>query len=299
MKGMNDVLKRSKWILPLLVALFFVIPSPAMAATPSVQLDGKRLTFDVPPIIEDGRTLVPLRAIFEAIGAKVTWDQQTSTATASKGDKTIVLKIGAEAATINGQIKHLDVPAKIINGRTLAPLRFVGEAFGGTVSWDPSTFTITMISTSDSSLIGLSKENPVLKGKPYLTPQGIQITVNQMLQDGGAWSILEENSSNKPPYVEKKYVLITLTVKNVSNPANPVFISYADFKLTGSSNTIFNSYDQSMSLQSAGSFRTLREELHLGDEDMGSTVYYVPKGETDMLLIWGSSGSHPIYFALK
>ncbi len=120
----------------LIMCLAFTAPT---LAAPSVTLNGQQLSFDVPPTIDNGRTLVPLRAIFEAMGATVTWDQDTRTATAIKGDTTVVLQIGSTSPTINGQVKHLDVPAKIVNGRTLAPLRFVGEAFGGIVGWNQAS----------------------------------------------------------------------------------------------------------------------------------------------------------------
>ncbi len=119
-------------------------------AAPTVNLDGQQLSFDVPPTIEDGRTLVPLRAIFEAMGATVSWDQDTQTATAVKGDTTVVLKIGSTTPTINGQVKQLDVPAKIVSGRTLAPLRFVGEAFGGTVEWNQASQLVSITSVPTS-----------------------------------------------------------------------------------------------------------------------------------------------------
>jgi competence protein ComEC len=122
--------------LTLIMCLAFTAPT---LAAPSVTLNGQQLSFDVPPTIENGRTLVPLRAIFEAMGATVTWDQNTKTATAVKDGTTVVLKIGSITPTINGQIKHIDVPAKNVNGRTLAPLRFVGEAFGGTVDWNQAS----------------------------------------------------------------------------------------------------------------------------------------------------------------
>jgi len=80
------------------------------------------------------------------MGATVSWNQDTQTATAVKGNTTVILKIGSTEPTINGQVKKLDVPAKIIDGRTLAPLRFVGEAFGGTVGWDQGSQTITIFS---------------------------------------------------------------------------------------------------------------------------------------------------------
>lgn len=117
---------------------------PAGDKTPTVILDGKAMNFEVPPIIEDGRTLVPLRAIFEAFGASVDWEQRTQTVTATKDQTKVVLKIGSRSPTVNGQTWPLDVPAKIVNNRTLAPLRFVGEAFGGKVDWDQQTRTVTM-----------------------------------------------------------------------------------------------------------------------------------------------------------
>jgi hypothetical protein len=131
-------MKRRFAILLALAMLFTMTAVPVWAeeAAPTVILDGKNLSFDVPPMIEDGRTLVPLRAIFEAMGATVSWDDNTKTATAVKGNTEVILKIGSLEPTINGTVQKLDVPGKIVNGRTLAPLRFVGEAFGGSVTWD-------------------------------------------------------------------------------------------------------------------------------------------------------------------
>src|SRR5450830_813791 len=96
-------------------------------AAPQVVLDGQTISFDVPPVIENNRTLVPLRAIFEALGASVQWDGATQTVTATKSDTEITLIIGGQAFK-NGQPVSLDVPAKIIESRTMVPLRFVSEA---------------------------------------------------------------------------------------------------------------------------------------------------------------------------
>ncbi len=118
------------------------IKSALIPPAPSVILNNQKLGFEVPPIIENGRTLVPLRAIFEAMGATVTWNDTTNTITATKGSTTVILPIGSTAPTVNGEVYKLDVPAKIIDNRTLAPLRFVGEAFGGNVGWDENNSTI-------------------------------------------------------------------------------------------------------------------------------------------------------------
>ena len=123
-------------------------PSAGTSTAPVVNLDGKRLSFEVAPIIENDRTLVPLRAIFEAIGAHVEWDASTNTVTATRDGIKVVLTIGSTQPTVDGQAWNLDVPAKIVKDRTLAPLRFVGEAFGGKVGWDQATYTVTMTSPS-------------------------------------------------------------------------------------------------------------------------------------------------------
>jgi len=107
-----------------------------------VTLNGSKIRFDQPPIIEKGRTLVPLRAIFEALGAKVNWDDNTQIVTAIKNSKTVSLKIGSTDLNIDGIIKILDVPAKLIGGRTLVPVRAISEAFGCSVEWDSNTQTV-------------------------------------------------------------------------------------------------------------------------------------------------------------
>ena len=102
----------------------------------TVSYNGEFITFDQKPIIENGRTLVPLRAIFEKIGADVEWNGDTQTVTATKDDITVSLTINNTTAYKNGEAITLDVPSKIINGRTLVPVRFVSDCFGVKVDWD-------------------------------------------------------------------------------------------------------------------------------------------------------------------
>lgn len=114
----------------------------------SVEVDGLRLKFDVPPIIVDDRTLVPMRAIFEALGARVDWDDETRTVTASASGKTIVMRIGDAQMTVDGAAVDLDVPPMILFDRTLVPVRAVSESFGATVDWDEATYNV-IISYAD------------------------------------------------------------------------------------------------------------------------------------------------------
>ncbi len=116
-------------------------PDPAMveSATPkeiSVTINGAPVSFDQPPMIQNDRTLVPLRAIFEALGGTVGWDDATQTVTSTKGDITVRLTIGSNLLYVNGSKVTLDVPAQLVNGRTLVPARAVAEAFRCHVDWD-------------------------------------------------------------------------------------------------------------------------------------------------------------------
>ena len=98
--------------------------------------NGIELFFDVSPIIENNRTLVPFRTIFEELGASVEWNNEKQKVRAQLGNVVIELTINNTTAYINGQIIELDVPAKIVNGRTLVPLRFIAENFGFEVNWN-------------------------------------------------------------------------------------------------------------------------------------------------------------------
>lgn len=143
----------------LVTVIMLLFASPASAAT-RVILDGKQLTFDVDPVVNNGATLVPLRAIFEAMGATVKWEPDNQRAIAIKGDTGVVLKIGSMDATINGLTQTLQVPAKNINGSTMAPLRFVGEAFGAKVRWDAKTSTANIYMNTTPPDIVLSNQLP-------------------------------------------------------------------------------------------------------------------------------------------
>ncbi|NPV27271.1 MAG: hypothetical protein HPY81_07495 [Firmicutes bacterium] len=95
-----------------------------------VLLGNSMLTFETPPVIENGRVLVPMRAIFEELGATVTWNDKSQTVVGIRNEKKISLSIGDLSAEVNGNKVPLDVPAKLINNQTMVPLRFISEALG-------------------------------------------------------------------------------------------------------------------------------------------------------------------------
>ena len=103
---------------------------------------------DSPPIIENSKTLVPLRFILETFGAKLNWDSALKVITITTDNHTVQLQIGSKIALIDGNvIKKLDIPPIIKESRTLVPLRFLAETFGAKVNWDGDTKTITITYT--------------------------------------------------------------------------------------------------------------------------------------------------------
>ena len=91
---------------------------------------------NVRPVIENGRTLAPVRAVAEALGAEVAWDSQTREITISKDDIFVRMAVGENVAYVNGTRIQLDAAPQIINDRTLVPVRFIAESFNLTVDWD-------------------------------------------------------------------------------------------------------------------------------------------------------------------
>ncbi|MBE7043660.1 MAG: hypothetical protein E7399_09280 [Ruminococcaceae bacterium] len=102
------------------------------------------VNLDVPAQIIDNRTMVPLRAIFEALGATVDWDEDTQTVTSAKGDITIQLTIDSDKLYKNGEETILDVPAQIVDNRTLVPVRAISESFGCLVEWEQEVQLISI-----------------------------------------------------------------------------------------------------------------------------------------------------------
>lgn len=158
-------------------------------------VNGKVLITDIPPIIEEGRTLVPLRAIFESLDAEVLWDPIDRKVTATKGETTIILYIGNKLASVNGLSITLDVPPRIINSRTLVPLRFVSESFGADVGWDNINRIVTVVSDQKAPVV----ETPVVT-PPEVTLPGFNFS-NLSLIDVPSWVI----SGLKLSAIEKSY----------------------------------------------------------------------------------------------
>lgn len=108
----------------------------------TVKVANSELEFDQPPIIVEGRTLVPFRAIFEALGANVEWNAENREVIGTRGDNIIKMSIDNPVIEINGERVTLDVPAQIVNSRTMVPIRAISDGLDETVKWNPNTKTV-------------------------------------------------------------------------------------------------------------------------------------------------------------
>lgn len=131
------------FLLVLIIILNIYSPALAQRAV-TLKVDGKVVKTDVAPVIENGRTLIPVRAVFEDLGAKVEWNNTARSVKINYSDTVITLYVDKTSVKVNQKNKELDVPAKIINGRTMIPVRFVATELGMTVDWVDSTSTVVI-----------------------------------------------------------------------------------------------------------------------------------------------------------
>lgn len=119
------------------ILFLFLIPISSFASDNiKVFVDGTEISTDQPPLAVNGRTLVPLRSIFEALKAEVFYEESAKRITAVKAGTTINLVLNSNKATVNNKVITLDVPAGTVNDRTMVPVRFVSEALGEEVIYD-------------------------------------------------------------------------------------------------------------------------------------------------------------------
>ncbi|OEH94455.1 DUF3993 domain-containing protein [Bacillus solimangrovi] len=112
----------------------------------SLKINGNRIILAQNPIIQNERTLIPLRAVSEHLNGEVLWDKHDQKIMIQKGDKLIKLWIGKKQAFVNEEAITLDTPAIVVNNRTMVPTRFVSEALDAVVEWEDYSNTINILS---------------------------------------------------------------------------------------------------------------------------------------------------------
>lgn len=118
----------------------------------AVFINETKLEFDVPPQIINDRTMVPMRKIFESLGAVVTWDEPSRTATGKKDGVTVNVSIDSKTLFKNGEPKTLDVAPALIDGRTLVPVRAIAESFDCKVDWIAETRTVQIVTDENGTI---------------------------------------------------------------------------------------------------------------------------------------------------
>ncbi len=150
------MLKKQFKVLLLSVMLGMIfMAQPSLAKTIEVRIDNQILETDQAPIVRQGRTLVPLRAIFEGLGTEVTWYQSTGSIFCYRDGASISLTVNDRIGYINGKSVTLDVPPIAVNGRTMVPVRVVSEALGATCEWKGEQNLVDI--TSNDGYVGLMR----------------------------------------------------------------------------------------------------------------------------------------------
>jgi rhodanese-related sulfurtransferase len=194
--------KRYSAILVLLtLVLCLALAASAFAGTktvtlkigdPNLTVDGVKQEVDpgrgTKPVIVNGRTLVPIRAVIDQMGGTVAWNAATKEVTIVVNNKTVIVTLEKNAAKImepgasEWATKNLDSTPKSINGRTMVPVRFVTENLGAKVDWEPKTQTVTISfdRPADSALINTAADRYLSAGKaPTVNPEDIYSKVVQ------------------------------------------------------------------------------------------------------------------------
>ena len=195
------------------VAFFALLSQPARADAVQIIVNGSQVQFDQPPIERSGRVFVPLRGVFERLGASVVYDNGTINATGN--GRTIQLHIGSTRAIVNGQTETLDVAPFLVGARTLVPLRFVSEALGANVQYDNGTRVVSI--------------NSGQAPPPPQAPASVTLT-NLRPRSGGSVQVARPAISGSfSEAVDPNSVRLTLDGRDVSSTT---YVSKNDFLFT-------------------------------------------------------------------
>ena len=207
---MNRVIKGLCVALISGMMLFGIEAYAEEAKTVSVYTDGTQIDFDVEPQIINDRTMVPMRAIFEAIGAEVNWDDSTKTAVSEKDGDVVKISIGEYRIIKNDEEIAIDVPAQIVDSRTLVPVRAIAESFDCEVFWDDAERIVRVVTVKlPEPVLTAADETIVLKINDYEISQAeYALLSNVFLMIG---TVSEEEILD---YIKYYYAILTYADNN-------------------------------------------------------------------------------------
>ena len=179
-----------KKCLSLLLAAGMTISVCALSATAAqpvtVTINGANLDTEQPAYIENQRTMVPMRAIFEALGTQVEWDAQARAVTATGNGTTVHMAIGSTEMTVNDKAVTLDTAPAIVNNTTMVPARAVAESFGADVDWNEASRQV-LISTYPTKT--LTESVKATDGKELMNIQAVYPVLDNPDNDAGIAAI--------------------------------------------------------------------------------------------------------------
>lgn len=188
-----------KKIIPFLLTLLCLF-TPTAASAVELQVDNRPLVADTEAVIIGGRTFVPMRAVLEALGAKITWDATEKKVTAEKGDHVVVLWLNQKTAYVDGISYELPESPVSINERILIPARFVSEKLGCSVFWDKEADTV-FIFTEDAFANAYRAKKEREKALPSSIPQ--QIVPSPAPQQTPPPAALQEAPKSRQVYITR------------------------------------------------------------------------------------------------
>ncbi|RXT04315.1 copper amine oxidase N-terminal domain-containing protein [Ammoniphilus sp. CFH 90114] len=136
----------------LVVWLLVSLVGQAESKVVELKWNGKSLEFGQAAFMEKGTVFAPARETLEALGATVSWDRRMKNVTAVKGSKQVVLQVGSNRAIVNGKSLRLPGPVQVVNGRAIAPVRAMAEAFEATVEWNGMEQTVNIAESGQVSI---------------------------------------------------------------------------------------------------------------------------------------------------
>ncbi|MFE4710497.1 stalk domain-containing protein [Paenibacillus sp. NPDC056722] len=227
---------RQAALLLLLAPLLYSAPAHADSASDNqetaIYLDGRPLQFGVQPLFVNDTVLVPMRKLFEEQGAKLSWDNQAKSVTATKGETVLSYRIGDGAAYTNGKLVTLSVPGQIVAGNTMMPLRYFSEALGNQVKWDPVSHEIRINSAQEYNTKIVSAVN--LRTVP---DSGTDSSVIESLPAGEKVQVLEETDAlwlkvrtedNKTGYISAKPGFSDYTSPSLAELQGNALLAYGE-----------------------------------------------------------------------
>ncbi|MCD8157606.1 MAG: copper amine oxidase N-terminal domain-containing protein [Clostridiales bacterium] len=157
----------------------------------TVKVDGEVIVCETTPQITDGRTMLPVRDVFEALGADAYWNEDTKTVSGVKDNIMVNMTVGSDILKINGEKLVMDTAPVITEGRIFVPARYAAEAFGCETEWDSQAKTVSKTTPT----VLRDTENEISTGTPSCTPDMTELKYINFNVQPVDYSVMDEESA--------------------------------------------------------------------------------------------------------